>query len=350
MRDFYESQRFDLTNNHIHDNRCPDPALVGGGFALNNVSGTIGGNVIRNNACGRGGAGFTNDTTNSNTVSVEGNFVDGNAGTEPGAAHGGALYLFGNTLRVTGNLITNNSVTQWGGGLYIGAYTEGNQPTTATLSWNVYRGNRAGDSGGGFFCDEGATCHASHEIYDRNCGGNVLVDGGARGSGPTTARFDHITNVYAMTPACDAPGDGLLVDTWDGFAPDSYSVSNAIFWGNAKGRDIGVGCGTGCNDIKVSVAHSMLQTETVDGSIKVTFGAGIVPPADPLFVAGDAGDLHLRSTAGHWSPAGLVADAATSPAIGKANPKAKAEGNAERAGPRSELGAYGNSAEASYAR
>ena len=89
-------------------------------------------------------------------------------------------------------------MTQWGGGLYVGAFTQGNQPTTATLAWNVYRGNRAGDGGGGFFCDDGAKCTSEHEVYYKNCGGNILVDGGANGSGPTSATFDHLTNVDAL--------------------------------------------------------------------------------------------------------------------------------------------------------
>src|SRR6185312_6661574 len=158
LRDFYESQRFDITNNLIHDNVCADQSLAGAGVALVNVSGVIKGNVFLKNSCGRGGAIFLNDSKNENKVSIENNRVDGNSGTEPDSAHGGALYLFGNTLNITGNEITNNSVSQWGGGLYVGAYTPGNQPTTATLAWNTYRGNRAGDGGGGFFCDDGATC------------------------------------------------------------------------------------------------------------------------------------------------------------------------------------------------
>ena len=62
VREYYESQRFDLTNNHIHDNKCASDQLAGAGFALNNVSGRIEGNVFRNNSCGRGGAGFLNDS------------------------------------------------------------------------------------------------------------------------------------------------------------------------------------------------------------------------------------------------------------------------------------------------
>jgi hypothetical protein len=70
-RDFYYSQKFDITNNHIHDNTCAEPSLAGGGFALNNVSGRIEGNVFRKNVCGRGGAGFLNDSANENTISIQ---------------------------------------------------------------------------------------------------------------------------------------------------------------------------------------------------------------------------------------------------------------------------------------
>lgn len=309
VRDFYESQRFDVTNNYIHDNVCADLSLAGGGLALNNVTGTIKGNVFANNSCGRGGAVFLNDTTNQNTVSIENNRIDGNAGAEPDSSHGGALYLFGNTLKITANEFTNNSVTQWGAGLYVGAYTPGNQPTTATLAWNVYRGNRAGDAGGGFFCDDGATCLSDHEVYDRNCGGNILVDGGAGGSGPTVAKFDHITNFGALDPGCGGPGAGVFIDTYEGVAPDSYSFTNAIFWGNAPERDFRTSCGSGCKSIKVKVSFSVVQTKYEDGGIAIDFGEGNIAPADPLFVAPEAGDFRLHPTSpliGKGTPAGTT--------------------------------------------
>jgi len=294
VRDYWEPQRFEVTNNFIHDNTCDDTAKVGAGAALVNVSGIVKGNVFRKNACGRGGAVFVNASHNESEVSLENNWVEGNSGTEPDASHGGAFYLFAYKLTVTANAFIDNAVTQWGAGLFIGAFTAGDEFTTATVSWNVYRGNRAGNSGGGFFCDEGATCHASHEVYEKNCGGNVMVDGGAGGSGPTTATFDYITSVDALDVDCKSPGIGFYVNTFEALAPDDYKITNAIFWGNAPGRDLATACGSGCEKIKVAVSRSLADPKYQDGSIKIAFGEGMVPPADPKFVAPDKGDFRLQ--------------------------------------------------------
>lgn len=348
VRDVHYSQRFDLTNNHIHDNRC-DNKLAGAGVAFNNISGRVQGNVFRRNFCGRGGALFIQDTEQKNNVVIANNLVDDNHGMEPGAAHGGAFYLFGKAITITGNLFTNNSVTQWGGGLYVGAWTEGKNFTTANLSWNIYRGNRAGNGGGGFFCDDGASCTSEHEIYDRNCGGNILLDGGDD-TGSTIARFTYMTNVGALEPGCGVPGPGVRIDKSAG-APDSYSFTNSLFWGNAPGKDFAIACDAKCGAQKVNISHSMVQTNHANyGNVRVGFGPGIVTPSDPLFAAPEQGDFHLKSTAGRWAPGGYVQDAAMSPAIAKADPNGGANQNPERAGRRNELGAYGNSAEASYVR
>ncbi len=348
-RSFYLSQRFDLTNNHIHDNHCADDALAGAGFALENITGRIAGNVIRNNSCGRGGAGALNDAANENTVDIERNLIDGNAGLEPDTAHGGALYLFGRTLRITGNLFTRNTVTQWGAGLYVGAYRPGGQPTDAVLSWNVYRDNRAGNGGGGMFCDDGAACASGHEVYDGNCGGNILLDSGGEGSGATTARFGHLTNVNARAAACTEPGPGVRIDRAENTHTDDYAFVNAIFWNNAPGLDLQANCDAGCGGVRVAVTHSMVQTTYGRNGFDVTFGEGIIAPVDPLFADPASGDFHLRSTAGRWTPAGRVTDPASSPLIGRGHAEGRPADNPPQAGDRIELGAYGNSGEAAFA-
>lgn len=343
VRDFYVTGRFDITNNYIHDNDCKDNALVGAAFALSNVSGRIQGNVIRNNKCGRGGGGAVTDALGQHTVIVENNLVEGNAGMEPDTAHGGGMYLFAQTLRVTGNLFVNNSVTQWGGGLYVGA--DSSVKTTAQLNWNVYRGNKAGHSGGGFFCDDGAKCFSYHEVFDRNCGGNILLDNGDKE--PTGARFEHMTNVNARNVGCQQPGPGVIVNKAN-TAVETYTIINAIFWGNAPGGDLFVYCDQGCNVLKVNVSYSLVQRECANCNFKVAFGDGILAPVDPLFADPANGDFHLKSTFGRWTTRGYVQDTANSPAIAKGLPNAPSNLNPPRAGRRNELGAYGNSSEASY--
>ena len=145
--------------------------------------------------------------------------------------------------------------------------------TTANLNWNVYRDNRAGNGGGGMFCDDGATCVSYHEVYDRNCGGNIFLDSGSDASGPTIARFDHLTNVGALDVGCKAPGAGVRIDKGNG-AADDYSFVNAIFWGNAPGLDFVATCDTGCGKIRVNVSHSMVQTQYRTQNVTITFGDG----------------------------------------------------------------------------
>lgn len=338
VRDASDPQRFDITNNHIHGNNCRDAALAGAGFALVNVKARIAGNVFRNNTCGRGGAGFLNDSGQKTDVRIERNLIDSNSGSEPESSHGGALYLFGTKLHVTGNFFTRNKVTGWGAGLYVGAYTDGGQHTSAALSWNVYSLNGAGNAGGGMFCDDGARCDSAHEIYYRNCGGNIYLDSGST-TGPTVARFDHLTNVGALDVDCKSPGPGVRIDS---AAPDVYAFANAIFWKNAPGADFAANCDSNCGRTRIDVSYSMVQTAHVRNGLSVKFGAGNIAPSDPLFVSIENLDFHLKSAAGRWTPSGYVTDPVTSPLLGKGGPP--------RAGNRSELGAYGNSSEASYAR
>jgi hypothetical protein len=96
----------------------------------------------------------------------------------------------------------------------------------------------------------------------------------------------------------------------------------------------------------MNISYSMVQTDYENRGVDVAFGDGIVPSADPLFVDAPKADFHLQSTKGHWTPTGYIDDSASSPALGKGN--GKVDKNPAKAGNRPELGAYGNSVEASY--
>jgi hypothetical protein len=323
---------FGVTNNYFHENSCPaGEPMSGAGFSMVNVLATITGNVFRDNHCFRGGAGSIGDPAKGSDVTFANNVVDRNSGDEAESAHGGGIYLFATKLTITGNVFTDNTVTGWGGGLFVGSDPSGDQQTTTNLSWNVFRGNRAGNAGGGFFCDDGATCNSDHDLFDKNCGSNVFLDSAYEG-GPTIASFDHMTNVNALEVGCAAPGAGIQTDHGRD-VPDTYVVKNSIFFNNADGQDVNAGCTDTCESAKMTISTSMVQTAHVEG-IPVVFGSGNVAPADPLFVDAANGDYHLQSVNGHFTAGGTVRDASSSPALGIG-----ADG--------AELGIYGGSSEAS---
>jgi hypothetical protein len=69
--------------------------------------------------------------------------------------------------------------------------------------------------------------------------------------------------------------------------------------------------------------------------------------ADPLFADPAGGDVHLKSVAGRWSSAGWVYDSTNSPCIDKGNPADDFLNEQEPNGGRINMGAYGNTWEAS---
>ncbi len=167
--------------------------------------------MFSNNACGRGGAGFLNDDAKENMVVIERNLVDRNAGTEPDSLPRRRALPVRQDAQDHRKPVHAQHRDAVGRRALCRRRHGSGQKTTATLNWNIYRGNSAGNAGGGMFCDEGATCLSYHEIYDGNCGGNIYLDSGV-GGGPTIARFDHLTNVGALDVGCKGPGPGVRID------------------------------------------------------------------------------------------------------------------------------------------
>lgn len=251
------------------------------------------------------------------------NLIEDNIGHHD---HGGGIYVAANAL-VEGNIVRGNrtGATQgygWGGGIVIvGVHAE--------LRGNLVTGNEAPSAGAGIFWDEGATGTMHNDLIHHNAcpdgllsGAALYIDGGP--GGPSLVSVENLTVADHACPGTAPDGAAVLVQ--DG---SQFTVRNAIFHGNS--RDF-VGFEGG------SFAASWSITDAP--------GQGNFA-ADPLFANAAAGDYHLRSAAGRWSAGGWVVDAATSPAIDVGDPASPHGLEPEPNGGRINLGAFGNTPEAS---
>ncbi|MFC1984260.1 choice-of-anchor D domain-containing protein [Chloroflexota bacterium] len=110
-------------------------------------------------------------------------------------------------------------------------------------------------------------------------------------------------------------------------------MSNSIIWGNTDmGGSAGINAGT------VAVTYSNVQGGHA--------GTGNIS-ADPLFVNAGGEDFHLQSMGGHWTSSGWVLDTAHSPCIDAGDPASAFNNEPVRNGGRINMGAYGNTAQAS---
>jgi uncharacterized protein (TIGR02145 family) len=163
-------------------------------------------------------------------------------------------------------------------------------------------------------------------------------DPGIRSLGKATSRFGYRFSKVDLNQCTIVQNKGCALEG------DGITVANSILYGN--------GISAGGVQIKgnnVKVSYSDVQSG---------FGGLGNIDADPLFVAPGTwadpstyvlGDLHLKSQAGHWSPRTCtwLQDDVTSPCIGAGDPNAAFGLEPMPNGGRVDLGAYGNTAEAS---
>lgn len=322
-------------NDTRHGGTSAGVESLGGGIYAESSNVSILNNVIRDNYSGYG-AGVHID---GGAVIITGNTVEGNVGVSD---HGGGLHIGDAIATVSHNVILENEIGRdlgygQGGGIIV--YGEG---TDATLSHNIVRHNYAPSYGAGVFVDDGAAADLDHELVFANqcdvegsAGAGIYVDGYSNGGEPPLWSTASITNTTVADNSCgvDSSGCGLAVDPYSNVA-----VANSIFFGH-NGDDFIVA------PVSTLTVTYTLSQEAISGTGNIT--------GDPLFANPAGHDYHLKSTTGRWDPTASggsgawVTDFSQSPAIDAGNPASAYIFEPQPNGGRVNMGAYGNTTQAS---
>jgi hypothetical protein len=236
--------------------------------------------------------------------------------------HGGGIYVSTVTTDVRNNIVRGNRVGAtagygWGGGIIIAG-------AGADLSGNLITGNITPSAGSGVFWDEGAVGTMRNDLIVQNvcpsiAGAAIYVDGGP--GGPSIVALENVT---IADHDCPDIGGALYIE--DG---SQVAIRNAILWNNTEEFSTITG---GAYEITYSITEA-IGTGNLD--------------ADPLFADPLALDYHERSTAGRYTPGGFVNDAVSSPALDVGDPASAYVQETQPNGGRINLGAFGNTPEAS---
>jgi hypothetical protein len=326
-------------NNSVTGNSNPADGVAG--VAINLVSTAVLNNTISSNTA-LAYAGLFVDG-NANTVGlVKGNIVEANISTEDyGHAAGIAFRGKNATGSVTRNIVRSNRAF-YGAGIFVDG---DNGPNFTRVSFNTVIRNK-GYFGTGEFVDGGGTAIVENELIAWNetingeFGGAFAVD-----SGPAT----HVTMInctVAYNPSYYdeySGGNGLVISE-DANDTVTVDVRNCIFWRNAmlpRAKEINAP-GSGILKIAFSDVDQALQA-----GAHLQLGTGMLR-ADPLFADPQNEDFHLKSKSGRWTGHGAwVSDAADSPCLDAGDPSSIFQNEPVPNGGRINLGAWGNTAEAS---
>lgn len=120
-------------------------------------------------------------------------------------------------------------------------------------------------------------------------------------------------------------------------------IKNSIIAGNATTLELQ---GTNAQEDKgKNITYSCLYGTAKDDSLS-DYGTGCIAK-DPCFANAASGDFHLKSAAGRWNGTTWVKDTVTSPCIDAGETSAAYANEPSPNGNRANMGAYGNTAEAS---
>lgn len=327
-----------IENNDARPIGSESVETIGGGIYADAANISILNNTIRNNTAGRGGG----IAVSGGEIVIRGNQVLNNIGVSD---HGGGLYIVSPNAQISHNLISGNRIGEvvgygWGGGIVV--FGDPNTPGSsfAHLSFNIFTQNYAPGVGGGIFVDDGARAIIEHElIYNNICPGEDSAGGGVGiyvDGYNDVGSYVTIVNSTIAGHNCDATklGNGIYVE-----ANSGVTIRNSIFWGN-NGDDY------------VIIDENSKITATYTLSEEPLPGLGNIS-TDPLFTDPVNHDYHLQSTNGRWNPSAnggagdWVEDQSDSPAIDAGDPSSPFKNESTPNGGRVNLGAYGNTIEAS---
>jgi hypothetical protein len=294
------------------------------------------------------------------------------------------IFILNASPTIRYNVIANNNTTDDGGGLCI---LGGSSPVVVS---NTISGNSAGGDGGGVFV-YAAAGYAAPQIMQNLVISNSAFDGGGlcplTSFAPLSLTASIINNLIISNSAADV-GGGVCVGTFvNATIFNDTIVANTAYAAPASGGEgNGGGIGLLAASVSVSIDSCLLYSNSAAGngpqlSLEggslaavsysdlqggqaavyladysntapdvLTYGAGNLA-ADPLFASPATGDYHLQSIIGRYNPAtGLyVHDPASSPGLAAGDPAFTYSGQPLPNGGRIEMGAYGNTAQASLA-
>lgn len=298
--------------------------LVGAGPALSIINGDL-------DADGTGDGSCLRMSLVPDTARIEGFTFCGGRSTASsghivpmavGPDDGGGIFCSDSSPLITGNVISRNRANRVGAGICTSA-------GSPTIRGNVISGNTAASAGGGIYCDSDSAVIAGNIISDNSApvaGGLWLGEGSPVVTGNTIARnsasfFGGGIASGAINPiitntivALNTGGGGIVVSS------GTLTVSHCDVYGNTGGNYTGIADQTG--------------------------SAGNISN-DPLFANAAGGDFHLKSKGGRWNGSTWVIDAAHSPCIDTGDPASPYANETAPNGDRVNMGAYGNTAEAS---
>jgi hypothetical protein len=318
---FFISQNLIINNGVL----VGGPGALGGGINASGINTLVLNNRIAHNQSGFGGG--IRVETDANTFLVQGNLIENNdAGGDMGGGVVLGQYNQGQgTGRFTWNIVRGNRANLLltygaGGGLIAGG-------GPLELSHNSYADNETQGAGGGICIGEGSIAVLRHELVYKNRTASTYAGAGIYVfPNGTQVSLDHCTITGNTAPGTE--GNGLKVRE-----QATVQVNNSIIWGNS-GDQLYVYPGA-----TFAMTYSDSQPYAGPGNLSV----------DPLFADPATDDYHLKSRRGRWNPATSqwVTDAVQSPCIDAGNPLSAYDQEPFHNGARTNMGAYGNTPEAS---